>query len=175
MCHQIIPVWYRSATTEQLEIWGHVYLVQWSTKQRPWSYRRPGLESPYGAVPCRRTSLVPKHHSHSPADLCWRKEPCWAFITSGAAPQECRYPASGHWPASSRSVSLAHPLPFWWWRNGGRASQAPWPPHPNLEGLLESREVSLGPLNLCPIHYWQNCPSLVISFLCIHFFCNQCV
>lgn len=101
----------------------------------PWSYWRPGLESPYGAVPCRHTSLVPEHYSHSPADLCRRKEPCWAFITSGAAPQECRYPASGHRPASSRSASLAHPLPFWWRENADRASQALLTASPKLGGF----------------------------------------
>lgn len=135
----------------------------------------PGLESPYGAVQCRLTSLVRRHFSHSPADLCWRKEPCWAFITSGAVPQECCYPASGHWLASSRSVSLAHPLPFCWWGNAGRVSQAPWLPHPNLEGLVKRWEVSPGPLSPCPIDYWQKCPSLVISLLCIHLFCKQYV
>lgn len=175
MCHQIIPVWYRSATMEQLEIWGHVYLVQWSTKQSPWSYQRPELESPYGAVHRRLTSSVPEHYSRSPADLCQRKEPCWACITSGTVTKECLYPASGHRPASSRAMSLTHPLPFRWWGNAGRALQAPWLSHPNLEGLLESWVVSLGPFSFRPIHYCQNCPSLIISFLCIHFFCKQVV
>lgn len=172
MCHQLIPVWYRSVTTEQLEIRGHVYLVQWSKKQNPWNYWRSGLESPYGEVQCRLTSLVPKHFSCGTADLCWRKEPCWVFIASGAMP-ECLYPASGHWPVSSCSVPLTHPLPFYWWENAGRPLLAPCLPHLNWEDLLDDWEVSLSPLSPCPIHYRQNCPPLVISFLCNHFFCKQ--
>lgn len=136
MCHQIISVGYRSAATEWVEIWGHVYIGQWSTKQEssPWSYQRPGLESLYGAVACRHTSLASEHYSYSHADLCLRKESCWAFITSGTGPQECCYPASGHWPASSCSMSLTHPLPFWLWGNSGRASQASLP---KFGGLTE--------------------------------------
>lgn len=30
-------------------------------------------------------------------DLCLRKEPCGAFITSGTGPWKCCYPGSGHW------------------------------------------------------------------------------
>lgn len=138
MCHEIIPGWYRSATAEQLGTGGHVSLVQRSAKQSPWSYRRPGLESPGGAVQRRLASSVPERYGHSPADPCQRKEACWGYVTSGGAPQGCRYPASGRWPASR-----ADPLPFWRWGNVGRASQAPWLPHPSLDGSLESWESQL--------------------------------
>lgn len=138
MCHQIIPVWYRSVTDEWLEISGHVYLVQCSTKQHPWNYQRPGLESLYDTVACRHTSLASEHYSHSQHRSLPKEGALWSVYYLWH--QAMRMSLSCLWTlaASSLSVSLTHPLPFWFLGNSGKASQDPCPCHPNLEGLLES-------------------------------------
>lgn len=138
MCHQIIPVWYRSVTDEWLEISGHVYLAQWSAKQCPWSYQRPGLESLYSVDVCKHNSLASEHYSHSQHRSLPKKGALWSIYYLWHRAMKMLLSCLWTLATSSCSMSLTYPLPFWFLGNSGRASQAPCPCHPNLEGLLES-------------------------------------